>query len=123
MALKEKKQKKILIVEDELPIAQTLQLKLTNQGFNTLHAQDGNEALSFIEKHDIDLVLLDIIMPNKDGFEVLQCMKKDVPVCILTNLCQEEDSNRCKSLGAQKYFIKSETPLSDIAEYIHELLR
>jgi DNA-binding response OmpR family regulator len=119
----QKKQKKILIVEDEMPIAHTLQLKLENQGFDTLHATDGDKALELLKNHDIDLMLLDIIMPNKDGFEVLQSMKKNIPVCVLTNLCQEEDGARCKKMGAYEYFIKSETPLSTIVRHIHELLQ
>lgn len=120
---KKNRKKKILIVEDERPIAQTLQLKLENQGFETVHASDGDEALALLEKCAFDLILLDIIMPKKDGFEVLRTIKKSTPVCVLTNLCQEEDGALCKKLGANTYFIKSETPLSDIVKHINEFLQ
>lgn len=119
---KKNQKKKILIVEDEMPIAQTLRLKLENQGFETVHASDGDEALTLLEKCVFDLILLDIIMPKKDGFEVLRTMKKSIPVCVLTNLCQEEDGALCKKLGARKYFIKSETSLNDIVKHINEFL-
>lgn len=123
MSQKKSTQKRILIVEDEMPIAHTLQLKLQNQGFDTLHACDGEQALVLLKEQSFDLILLDIIMPNKDGFEVLRAVKKTIPVCVLTNLCQEEDSALCKKLGAYRYFIKSETPLSDIVKHIYDILQ
>ena len=118
---KRNEQKKILIVEDEQPIALTLSLKLKNQGFDIMHASDGDEALTLLGEHAFDLILLDIIMPNRDGFEVLRRMKKKIPAYILTNLCQEEDAAMCKKLGAQRFFIKSETSLNDVVHHIKKL--
>ncbi|MBI2645184.1 response regulator [Candidatus Uhrbacteria bacterium] len=116
---KKNQQKRILIVEDEKPIAQTLGLKLFHQGYEIVHAYDGDEALALLEKHSFDLLLLDIIMPNTDGFEVLRSLKKSTPVFVLTNLCQEEDAAICKKLGAQRFFVKSETSLSDVVHHIN----
>ncbi len=115
------RQKKILIVEDEKPISQTLQLKLTNYGFDSLCATDGDEAIALLEKQIFNLVLLDLIMPNKDGFEVLRFIKKKIPVYVLTNLSQEEDAEICKNLGAQRFFVKSETSLNEVVKHINEL--
>ena len=95
--------------------------KLKNQGFDIMHASDGDEALTLLGEHAFDLILLDIIMPNRDGFEVLRRMKKKIPAYILTNLCQEEDAAMCKKLGAQRFFIKSETSLNDVVHHIKKL--
>ena len=76
MSEKKSQTKKILIVEDEVPIAQTLALKLTNSGFSVSHALNGDMALSLLDKEFFHLVLLDIIMPEKDGFVVLKNIKR-----------------------------------------------
>lgn len=111
------KKKTILIVEDEHPIARTLQLKLENSGYGTLLAADGSQALQALDQSQVDLILLDLVMPVMDGFAVLEELKKAKsapPIVIITNLGQEEDAKRCLSLGAKDYFIKAEMPLSDI---------
>jgi len=118
------KPKKILIAEDEVAIAKTLELKLQAQGFEIICASDGDEALAHLSKTPFDLVLLDLVMPRKDGFEVLAILKKQspqTPVFVLTNLGQEEDERRCKELGAQEYFVKADIPLSDLVERINKL--
>lgn len=119
-----KKIKKILIAEDEQAIAKTLELKLRACGFDTTCASDGDEALAHFNKMPYDLVLLDLVMPRKDGFEVLATLKKQspqTPVFVLTNLGQEEDEQRCKQLGAQEYFVKANVPLSDLVERIQKI--
>lgn len=120
------KKKKILIVEDEQPIARTLELKLNSHGFSTCTAKNGKDAFSIISNEPLDLILLDLVMPVMDGFDVLVKLKelkhKHPPVFILTNLGQEEDAEKTKELGALHYFVKSDTPLVDIVSHIEKLL-
>lgn len=119
------RKKRILLVEDEKPIAQTLELKLAKSGFEVTCAYDGMECMAYIEQEPFDLVLLDLVMPEKDGFTVLEELKNKKmrpPVIVLTNLGQEEDELRCKALGADDYFVKADTPLITIVERVSRLL-
>jgi DNA-binding response OmpR family regulator len=109
--------KKILIVDDEKPLAKALDLKLSHAGFATETASDGEEALAKIEKEKFDLIILDIMMPKMDGYGVIAELKKrgvTTPVIISSNLSQGEDLNRLKSAGAADYYIKSDAPLEDV---------
>lgn len=115
--------KKILIVEDERPISKALELKLNNSGFEAMAAYDGLQALTKIETDKPDLVLLDLVMPNLDGFGLLNKLKEkniSVPVIVTSNLSQEEDINKAKSLGAIDYYVKSNTSLSAIVDLINK---
>jgi len=114
-------QKRVLIVEDEKPLAHALQLKLEHDGCKTVVAKNGQECLQFIEEQEFDVVLLDLMMPVLDGFQVLEHLqeKSSRPtVFVLSNLSQGEDEQRVLGLGAKKYFIKSDTPLSVIVEEV-----
>ena len=109
--------KLILIVEDERPLAHALEMKLKGQGYETQVATNGSDALAELKKKNFALVLLDLIMPVMDGFAVLEEMKKEkikVPVIVLSNLGQDEDRAKAKSLGAIDYFVKSNTPIAEI---------
>ncbi|MEI7604094.1 MAG: response regulator [bacterium] len=117
---------KILIVEDEKPIAKALELKLTHSGLDAKAAFNGEEAIKLLEQEKFDLVLLDLIMPNMDGFAVLQNLKDKnikVRVIVTSNLSQEEDVKKAKELGAIDYFVKSDTSLSKIVDYIQTALK
>ena len=117
--------KKILIVEDELPLSKALTLKLGNQGFTTEAAYDGEEALEKLSKGKYDLVLLDLVMPKKDGFELLKDLKDKnikVPVIVVSNLGQEEDINKTKDYGVKGYLIKANSTLEDIVLAINKFL-
>ena len=116
--------KKILIAEDEKPLAQVLTLKLERSGFDVRVAVNGQEALDVLAKEKFDLVLLDLVMPKVDGFGVLKELKKRgdaTKVIVLSNLSQEEDAKKAKELGAQDFFIKSNTPIADIVEKVTAL--
>lgn len=115
--------KKILIIEDEKPLARALELKLIHEGFQVEILSSGEEAISLIEKENFSLVVCDLVMPKLDGFELLKIIKEKgikIPVIILTNLSQPEDEKRVRELGVAEFFIKSDTPLSKIVSHIKE---
>lgn len=118
--------KKILIVEDESPLAKALSLKLTKSGFQSKIALNGEEALSFLKKEKFHLILLDLIMPKMDGFAFLSEIKKKgikTKVLVTTNLSQTEDLQRAKELGAIDYFVKSSASLTSLIDSIKKQLR
>jgi len=118
--------KKILIADDEKAIAKALALKLTKAGFATEVAVNGVEAIDKIKATKFDLIVLDLIMPEKDGFAVLEYMrtkKINYPVLVASNLSQEEDLKRAKDLGAIDYFIKSNLSLQEIIDHIIKILK
>ena len=118
--------KKIIIVEDERPMANALVLKLSNSGFETEVVFDGKEAMAKLKKNKYDLMLLDLMMPRMGGFEVLESLKKSgnkMPVIISTNLSQESDIKKAKTLGAVDYFVKSDTSISKVVEQIKKFLK
>ncbi len=121
----EKNQKQILVVEDEKPISKALQLKLTHEGYIVDVAFNGDEAIEKIQNQNFDLILLDIVMPVRDGFGVLEGLKqsgKTIPVIITSNLSQPEDIKRAKELGATDFVVKSDTPLADIVKLVNNVL-
>jgi DNA-binding response OmpR family regulator len=113
--------KRVLIVEDERPLAHALDLKLKHEGFDSVVANNGKEGLDLILGGDFDVVLLDMMMPVMDGFQLLKELQKQDKrpvVFVLSNLSQREDEARVIEAGARKYFIKSDTPLSVIVEEV-----
>ncbi len=115
--------KKILIVEDEKAMANALVLKLRSAGFEVVLVYDGETAISTLQKSSFDLIVLDLVLPKKDGFFVLTELKKmkiTTPVIVSSNLSQEEDIKRAKELGARGYFIKSDTTLAEIVEKVKQ---
>jgi len=121
----EKINKKVLIAEDDKPIAKALELKLKNSGFDVVVVINGEDAMKEAEKNDFDIILLDLMMPKMDGFSFLEAAKAKkitTPVIILSNLSQEGDIKKTKELGAAGYFVKSNTPLIDIVANIKKML-
>ena len=117
--------KTVLIVEDEKPMAKTLNLKLQRSGFNTLVANDGKTALDILDKNKVDMMLLDLIIPQIDGFSVLKELKKRKkrpPVIVISNLGQEDDMNLARDLGVVDYFIKVNTPMVKIVDKVKACL-
>lgn len=111
--------KKVLVIKDEAPLSRALQLKLAKSGYDVVAARDGQTGFELVTSERFDLILLDLIMPKMDGFEFLTKLKavKERPrVFVLSNLGQEEDKKRVLDLGAEQYFVKSDTPLFDIVE-------
>ena len=120
--------KKILFVEDEPTLQKAVGEILTQEGFEVLSALDGEEGLELIKKEKPNLVLLDLILPKKDGFEVLKEMKedeelKDIPVIVLTNLEGMGDVEKALSLSATTYLVKANYELEDVVKKIKETLK
>lgn len=116
-------QKKILIVEDEPDMRAILCGMVENAGYNVVKAEDGEKGLDMIIKEKPDLVLLDIIMPKLNGFEVLEKIQynpqvQDIPVVILSNLGQEKEVKKGKELGAVDFIVKADVHLTDILDKI-----
>jgi len=116
-------QKNILIVDDEVILARALELKLLKVGFDVTVAENGQLALEEVKKRAFDLILLDLLMPEMDGWEVLTTLKgKGLKIVVTSNLGQIEDIARAKSLGAVDFLVKSNTSLSQIQEKIQSIL-
>ena len=117
------KTKKILLAEDDKYVLRAYKDGLERAGFEVLIATDGNEALERIKKDAPDLILLDLIMPVKNGFEVLEELAVDrslkkIPVVILSNLGQDSDVKKGKELGAIDYLIKSDYSMKEVIEKV-----
>lgn len=120
--------KKILFIEDEPTLQKIVGEVLIQEGFKVLKALDGEEGLSLIKKEKPDLILLDLILPKKDGFEILEEMKedkelKDIPVIVLTNLEGMGDVEKALSLGATTYLVKANYELKDVVAKIKQTLK
>jgi CheY-like chemotaxis protein len=116
--------KRILIVEDEKPLAHALELKLRHEGYDVTAASDGQQCVQLATEQQFDIILLDLIMPVMDGFQVLEKLRqlpKMPAVFVLSNLSQQEDEQRALSLGALKFFIKSDTPLTTIVQEVQKV--
>ncbi len=114
-------QKRVLIVEDEKPLAHALELKLGHEGMDVAIAHNGEECLKLLDEKPFDVVLLDMMMPVMDGFQVLEEINKreHKPVVFaLSNLSLHDDQARVIGMGAKKYFIKSDTPLATIVDEV-----
>jgi len=115
--------KRVLVVEDEKPLSHALELKLQHEGIEVAIASNGEECLALLSAQHFDVVLLDMMMPVMDGFQVLEeinKMAKKPTVFALSNLSVHDDQLRVLGMGAKKYFIKSDTPLSMIVEEIKQ---
>ncbi|MEA1963127.1 MAG: response regulator [Patescibacteria group bacterium] len=116
---------KILLAEDDKFISKAYQDGLGRAGFEVIAAYDGNEALKEARKEKPDIILLDLVMPEKNGFEVLEEIKadndlKDIQIIILSNLGQSSDIQRGRDLGANDYLIKSNFSIKEVIEKIKE---
>jgi len=113
--------KKILIVEDEKPLAHALELKMTREGYETTVASTGRTGLEEASTGKYDLILLDLILPEIDGFAILEALKekKLKPVIVvLSNLGQDEDRKKAEGFGVKNYLVKSNVPLADIVKVV-----
>lgn len=122
-----RKKMKVLVVEDDGFLLRAVSDKLQHEGYEVLQAVNGNIGLQQLREQQPDLVLLDLVMPGRDGFSVLTEKRGDesiagIPVIVLSNLGQESDVARAKDLGALDYFIKAELPLVKLMEVVRDVL-
>ena len=115
--------KKILIVEDEEIIYSLLEKKLTGEGYEVSIAKDGVEGLEKMREVKPDLILLDIVMPRKGGFEVMEEMQrdetlKDIPVIVISNSGQPVELDKAKEMGARDWLIKTEFDPQEVIEKV-----
>jgi two-component system phosphate regulon response regulator PhoB/two-component system alkaline phosphatase synthesis response regulator PhoP len=119
--------KVVMIVEDDTFLSQLLSNRLTRDGLTIIRAGDGQEALDILKDTKPDLILLDLILPKKSGFEVMEEIQKNpllkrAPVVIISNLGQDDDISRGKQLGAIEYYVKAKISIEDLVNKIQDLL-
>ncbi len=120
--------KKILIIEDELPMLKALSEKFSREGFSVLEARNGEEGLDIALKTKPDLIILDLFMPVMDGKAMMEKLREDewgkkVPIIILTNLNPDDKTlNEIMASGPAYYFIKSKWQLEDLTEKVKKEL-
>jgi DNA-binding response OmpR family regulator len=119
---------KVLIAEDDKFLASAYRLKFEKTNFEVKLASDGEEAVSLAKSFKPDVILLDLIMPKMNGFDVLSKLRADpssksTPILITSNLGQPDDIKKGMELGATDYFIKSEISLEDIVKKVESLVK
>jgi len=116
-----------MLVEDDNNLREIYQARLNSEGYETITASDGEEALSIVGREKPDLIILDVMMPKISGFDTLDLLKnspvtRDIKVIMMTALSQAEDRARAEKLGAQNYLVKSQVTLEDIVKAIKDAL-
>jgi len=121
---------KVLIVEDDKFLSELISTKLDKEGYDIILANDGEQGLKKTLEEKPNIILLDIMLPGMDGFEVLENLKrhtdpaiKNIPVIILSNFGQEEKVERGLSLGAVDYLVKANFTTGEIVQKIKEVLK
>jgi two-component system alkaline phosphatase synthesis response regulator PhoP/two-component system response regulator VicR len=119
--------KKILVVDDEKPIVRLVQVNLEHAGYEVVTAYDGKEALEKVEQEKPDLIILDVMMPQMDGFEVMQRLQanpktRDIPVIMLTAKAQDADVFRGWQSGVTLYLTKPFSPF-ELISFVRRIFR
>ena len=118
---------KVLIIEDDPLIVKIYTTRLTADGYEVLSAENGEDGLKLIEQDGINLIVLDLMMPRVDGFGLLEKIRstektKNIPVLVYSNLAQEEEVNRAKSLGATEFIVKANISPTEMVNKIKSYL-
>jgi DNA-binding response OmpR family regulator len=116
-------EKRILIIEDDAFLLNILKSKLEREGYKAITAEDGQKAAELLKEERPSLILLDIMLPQKSGFEFMEEVAKDpasskIPIFIISNLGQETDIERGKALGAKEYYVKAKLSIDDLVNEI-----
>jgi len=119
---------KVLLVEDDPMIVEMYKMRLEAEGYEVLITDKGSEALEIAKKQQPAVILLDVILPEVDGFAVLENLKsetetKNIPVLMLTNLSQESDREKGLKIGASEYFVKAEHTPADIINAVKKIIQ
>ena len=117
----------VLLVEDDVFLASIYQKKFEMEGFKIAAVDNGDKVLPEAKRKKPDIILLDILLPKRDGFSVLALLKadnelKDIPVIMLTNLGQKDDVDKALAAGATDYLIKAHFKPSEIVEKVKKIL-
>jgi two-component system phosphate regulon response regulator PhoB/two-component system alkaline phosphatase synthesis response regulator PhoP len=120
--------RKILIIEDDKFFRDLISKKLREGNFDVATASDGKEALAYLQVNIPDIIILDLILPGLDGYEILSILKKDkktsgIPVLILSNLGQREEIERARALGATDFMVKVNFTLEEILAKINQIFK
>lgn len=123
------KQTKIVIVEDDIAMREIVVHKLTANGFDVKQAEDGQKGIELITSEKPDIVLLDLMLPEVDGFQVLETIRKSTdadvaktPIIVLSNLWSNKDILKTKSLNVQAYMVKAYFTTEEIMKKVNEVL-
>jgi len=119
--------KKVLIIEDDEQVSRIYNIKLKQEGIETVKAIDGEEGLKKMVSENPSLVLLDLMLPKKNGFWVLEEMAKKpelkkIPVVVLSNLGQEQDRAWALKLGVKEYLVKADVSIKEVVGKIKKYL-
>ena len=122
-----KKNITILLIEDDSFLISMYSTKFEIEGFNVISANNGEKGLEAVNKNKVDIILLDILMPKMNGFEVLENLKKQqktakIPVILLTNLNQKDEIDKGLALGADDYLVKAHFMPSEVVNKIEKIL-
>jgi len=120
--------KKILIVEDDNFVTEVYSAKLTEMGYETVLAQNGEKGLEILRNDKVDMILLDILMPVMNGVEMLEEIKKNeewkhIPVILLTNVGEKESIQKVRDMGVKNYLIKSHFTPAEVIEKIESVFK
>lgn len=118
---------KVVVADDDRMFRKAAETTLRRQGYSVTTASDGEEALQLIRSEQPDIIVLDLIMPKLQGFDVLQVLKQDtltsdIPVIVLSSLTQEQDKQEALDLGAVAYFNKSTFSLGELVNQVERTL-
>ena len=119
--------RRVLLAEDDRFLRRAAEASLRRHGLEVLTAADGEEALRIARTERLDLILLDVVMPKLQGFEVLSALKQDdatahIPVLVLSNLGQDRDVAQAKALGAVAFLVKANLSLQDLVDRVDAAL-
>ena len=119
--------RRVLLAEDDRFLRRAAEARLRRHGLEVLTAADGEEALRVARAEPLDLILLDVVMPKLEGFEVWKLLKEDeatarIPVIILSNLGQDRDVAQAKALGAIAFLVKAHLSLQDLVDRVDAAL-
>lgn len=120
--------KKIIIAEDEPILIEMYKLYFERAGYEVLKANNGRECIDFVKKEKPDIILLDILMPRVDGWEVLKQLKTDpetkqIPILVFSNLGQTQEIQKGLDLGADDYVVKSNMTPKELLEKVEGMIR
>lgn len=121
------KRHKLLIVEDDRSICRAMEFRLAKDNYDIVIAHDGEEGIGKLAEQVPDLILLDLILPKLNGFELLKRLRENletaaVPVIVLSNLSQKDDIEHAMKLGAIDFFVKSNITIDEMARTVRKFI-